>query len=104
MSPVEVYKTPGRKSLRSVVTILKFLIILSLNLYSKCEVKWENDSYAWVWVLSFTHGPVPHCLPDGLNLIGKDSDAGRDWGQDEKGTTEDEMAGWHHRLDGCEFE
>ena len=37
-------------------------------------------------------------------LIGKDSDAGRDWGQDEKGMTEDEMAGRHHRLDGHEFE
>ena len=36
-------------------------------------------------------------------LIGKDPDAGRDWGQEEKGTTEDEMAGWHHRLDGHEF-
>ena len=36
-------------------------------------------------------------------LIGKDSDAVRDWGQEEKGTTEDEMAGWHHRLDGHEF-
>ena len=36
--------------------------------------------------------------------IGKDSDAGRDWGQEEKGTTEDEMAGWHHQLDGCESE
>ena len=36
-------------------------------------------------------------------LIGKDSDAGRDWGQEEKGTTEDEMAGWHHWLDGYEF-
>ena len=35
-------------------------------------------------------------------LIGKDSDAGRDWGQEEKGTTEDEMAGWHHGLDGHE--
>ena len=32
------------------------------------------------------------------------SDAGRDWGQKEKGTTEDEMAGWHHQLDGREFE
>ena len=30
--------------------------------------------------------------------------AGRDWGQEEKGMTEDEMARWHHRLDGCEFE
>ena len=37
-------------------------------------------------------------------LIGKDSDAGRDWGQEEKGVTEDEMAGWHHRFDGHEFE
>ena len=37
-------------------------------------------------------------------LIGKDSDAGRDWGQEEKGTTEDEMVGWHHRLDRHEFE
>ena len=37
-------------------------------------------------------------------LIGKDSDAGRDCGQEENGTTEDEMAGWHHRLDGHEFE
>ena len=37
-------------------------------------------------------------------LIGKDCDAGRDWGQEEKGTTEDEMAGWHHRLNGCESE
>ena len=37
-------------------------------------------------------------------LIGKDSDAKRDWGQEEKGMTEDEMAGWHHRLDGHEFE
>ena len=36
-------------------------------------------------------------------LIGKDPDAGRDWGQEEKGTTEDEMAGWHHRLSGHEL-
>ena len=36
-------------------------------------------------------------------LTGKDPDAGRDWGQEEKGTTEDEMAGWHHRLDAQEF-
>ena len=32
------------------------------------------------------------------------TDAGRDWGQEEKGTTEDEMAGWHHQLNGCESE
>ena len=37
-------------------------------------------------------------------LIGKDSDAGRDWRQKEKGMTEDEMAGWHHQFNGPEFE
>ena len=36
-------------------------------------------------------------------LIGKDPDAGKDWGQEEKETTEDEMVGWHHRLNGHEF-
>ena len=43
-------------------------------------------------------------LPHAKNwLIGKDSDAGRDWRQEKKGTTEDEMAGWHHWLNGREF-
>ena len=44
-------------------------------------------------------------LPDVKSwLFWKDPVSGRDWGQKEKGTTEDEMAGWHHRLDGHEFE
>ena len=38
-----------------------------------------------------------------VDSLEKDSDAGRDWGQEEE-TTEDEMAGWHHQLDGREFE
>ena len=43
--------------------------------------------------------------PDAKNwLTGKDPDAGKDWRQEEKGTKEDEMAGWHYRLDGHEFE
>ena len=57
----------------------------------------------------------PECSLEGMMLKLKlqyfghliqrvDSDAGRDWGQEEKGTTEDEMAGWYHRLDGREFE
>ena len=53
----------------------------------------------------------PGCLLEGLMmppdvkscLIWKDPDAGKDWGQEEKGTTEDEMVGWHHRLDGHGF-
>ena len=62
-------------------------------------------------------GESPGCSLEGMTLklklqyfghlmrrVGKDSDAGRDWGQEEKGTTEDEMAGWDHRLDGHESE
>ena len=42
--------------------------------------------------------------PDAKNWFsGKDPDAGKDWGQEEKGMAEDEMAGWHHRLNGHEF-
>ena len=42
--------------------------------------------------------------PDAKNrLTGKDPDSGRDWGQEEERMTEDEMAGWHHRLNGHEF-
>ena len=44
-------------------------------------------------------------LPDGENQhTGKDPDAGKDWGQEEKGMTEDEMVGWYHQLNGHEFE
>ena len=39
-----------------------------------------------------------------VDSLEKNPDAGKDWGQEEKGMTEDEMAGWHHRLDGREFE
>ena len=56
----------------------------------------RNDAKAKTPVLWPPH--VKSCL------IGKNSDAGRDWGQEEKGTTEDEMAGWHHGLDGRESE
>ena len=49
-----------------------------------------------------THTLATSC-EEWKRLIGKDSDAGRGWEQEEKGTAEDEMAGWHHRLDGHEF-
>ena len=49
------------------------------------------------------HFPPVLWLPDAKSrLTGKDPEAGRDWGQEEKGATEDEMAGWHHGLDGRE--
>ena len=55
-----------------------------LMLKAETPVLWPPDEKSW--------------------LTGKDSDAGRDWGQEEKGMTEDEMAGWHYRLNGHEFE
>ena len=48
--------------------------------------------------------PIPWSPDVKSRLIGKDPDAGKDWGQEEKGTTEDEMVGWYHRLNGHEFE
>ena len=54
-----------------------------LMLKLKLPILWPPDAESW--------------------LIWKDPDDGKDWGQEEKGTTNDEMAGWHHRLDGLEF-
>ena len=53
-----------------------------------------------------TDAEAPILWPSAVKseLTGKDPDAGRDWGQEEKGMTEDEIVGWHHRLDGHEFE
>ena len=68
--------------------------------HSEGDQPWDffgrNDTKAETPVLWPPHGKSW--------LIGKDSDAGSDWGQQEKGMTEDEMAGWHHWLDGYEFE
>ena len=67
--------------------------------YSEGDQPWDffgrNDAKAETPVLSLPHAKSW--------LTGKDSDAGRDWGQEEKGMTEDEMAAWHHRLSGHEF-
>ena len=64
---------------------LQYYFFSSFNVYAEAEtpIVWPPHAKSW--------------------LIRKDSDAGRDWEQEEKGTTEDEMAGWHHQLDGHEF-
>ena len=62
---------------------------------------------SWVFIgRTDAKAETPILLPPHAKswLMGKDSDAGRVWGQEEKGTTEDEMAGCHHRLDGHEFQ
>ena len=72
---------------RSNLSILKEISpgcsLEGLMLKLKLQYLWPPDAKSW--------------------LICKDPDAGRDWGQEEKGTTEDEMAGWHHQLNGYGF-
>ena len=60
---------------------------------------------SWVFIGRIDEAETPILWPPDEKscLIGKDLDAGRFWGQEEKGTIEDEMAGWHHRLDRHEF-
>ena len=59
-----------------------------------------------IHVMTYAETETPVIWPTDVKsqLIGKDSDSGKDWRQEEKGMTEDEMVGWHHRLNGHEFE
>ena len=73
------------------------------------EIKPVNPKGNQSWIFfgrTDAEAEAPVLWPDdGKNLlIGKDPDAGKDWRQEEKGMTEDEMVGWHHRLNGHEFE
>ena len=71
------------------------------------EIKPFNPKGNQPWIfIGRTGAEAPVFWPPDAKswLVGKDPDAGKDWGQVEKGMTEDEMAGWHHQLDGHEFE
>ena len=61
-----------------------WIVIERTDAEAEVPILWSHDAKSW--------------------LIGKDPDAGKDWGQEEKGMTEDETVGWHHQLDGHEFE
>ena len=72
------------------------------------EIKPVNPTGNQPWIFSGrtdVEAETPILWPPDVKswLIWKDPDAGKDWGQEEKGTTEDEMVGWHHRLDGHGF-
>ena len=67
----------------------------------------KEISPEWIFIgMTDTEAETPTLWPPDVKnwLLSKDPGAGKDWGQEEKGTTEDEMVGWHHRLDGHEFE
>ena len=78
----------------------------SLDCKETQSVHPEGD-HSWVFIgRTDAKAESPFLWPPDVksSLIGKDSDAGRDWGQEEKGMTEDEMSEWHHGLDGHESE
>ena len=73
------------------------------------EIKPVNSKGNQPWIFigkTEAEAETPVLWPPDMKswLIRKDSDAGKDWRQEEKGTTEDEMVGWHHRLNRHEFE
>ena len=68
----------------------------------KIQLVYPKGDHSWVFIgRTDAEAATPILWPPHVKswVIGKDPDAGRDWGQEEKGTTEDEMAGWHHWLD-----
>ena len=73
------------------------------------EIKPVNPKRNQSWIFTIradtkAEAPILWAPDVKSRLIGKDPDAGKDWGQEEKGTTQDEMVGWHHRLNGHGFE
>ena len=82
--------------------------ILESPLHSKeIQPVHPKGDQSWVFVgRTDVEAETPVLWPPDVKswLIWKDPDAGKDWRQEEKGTTEDEMVGWHHRLNGDEFE
>ena len=79
------------------------------NLLDRKEIKPVHPKGNQSWIFTGktdAEAEAPILWPSDVKswLIGKDLDAGKDWGQEEKGTTEDEMVGWHHWLNGDESE
>ena len=87
-------------------------VVLEKTLESPLDIKEiklvsPKGNQSWIFIGSTdaeAEVPIRWPLDVKSQLIGKDPDVGKDWGQEEKGVTEDEMVGWHHRLNGHEFE
>ena len=73
-----------------------------------CKIKSVNPegNQSWIFIRTDAEAETPILWPHDVKnwLIWKDPDAGKDWRWEEKGTTEDEMVGWHHQLYEHEFE
>ena len=86
-------------------------VVLGKTLESPLDCKeiqpvYSNGNQSWIFIgRTDAEAETPILWPDVKNwLTGKDTDAGKDWRQEEKGTTEDDIVGWHHWLDRHEFE
>ena len=88
-----------------------WIVVLEKTLESPLDCKeiqpvHPKGDQSWVLIdRTYVEAETPILWPPDAKswLIWKDPDAGKDWGQEEKWTTEDEMVGWHHRLNGHEF-
>ena len=92
------------------IDVLNYSAIQSLDSPLNCkEIKPVNPkgNQSWIFIgRTDAEAETPILWPPDAKswLIWKDPDAGKDWEQEEKGMTEDEIVGWHHQLDGHEFE
>ena len=92
---------------------LSYLLSLSYIQWNESPLDWKDiqpvhpkGNQSWIFIgRTDVEAETPILWPPAVKrwLIWKDPDSGKDWGQEEKGTTEDEMVGWHHRLDGHGF-
>ena len=81
------------------------IICLSLIQFLRCEIQCFDIYSEMITTVKFSNISISlHSYDAKSWLTGKDPDAGKDWRQEEKGMTEDEVVGWHHRLNGHEFE
>ena len=110
--PVVMYKCESRIMKKAEHQIWCFWTVVLANTRESLELQGNQPVHSegdQPWHLSGRNdakAETPVLWPPHAKcwLIGKDSDAGRNWGQEEKGTTEDGMAEWHHWLDWCESE
>ena len=107
---MDVRVGPERKL--STVELILWTVVLGKTLESPLDYKEikpvsPKGNQSWIFIgRTDAEAETPIFWPPDVKnwLIGKDPDAGKDWRQEEKGTTEDEIVGWHHWLHGHEFE
>ena len=109
--PVVMYRCESwtiKKAERQRIDAFKLVVKKTLeNPLDSMEIKSVNPEGNQPWISTERiDAEAPMLCPPDVNSqpTGKDPDAGEDWGQEEKGATEDEMVGWHHWHKGCEFE